>query len=309
MSTQNLAHISLIVANILMGLSFSYFVSVIKEYLSFENLFYLRIVLAAIFFSPFVVANLRKGIVLGSVPLWHFVAGAAMIIFGVEYLQLFGAGYTTAVSAASLAMLAPIATLTLSHFLNREPIYALKLLGVSLAVAGGLMMIFISGIPSDKGMGFGNMLIAISSIFMGCNTVVVKPFLMSVGTGGALGMIYLLGLIVATPIFLEGLLEVNFKAIPMQGLLQIAFIIIFSTILPNILLYYGTNKLTSIHTGLYSYLQPITAAVISAIRGRGIITTREILPILLVIVGAASIIAVYKKHGFPMPPDINNLPK
>lgn len=275
----------------------------------FENLFYLRIVLATIFFLPFVVVNLRKGMVLGSVPLWHFIAGAAMIIFGVEYLQLYGAGYTSPVSAATLAMLAPIATLTLSHFLNQEPLYALKLFGITVAVGGALAMIFISGIPSDKDMGFGNMLIAISSIFMGCNTVVVKPFLMSVGTGGALGMIYLVGLIVSTPIFLGGLLEVNFKEIPMQGILQIAFIIIFSTILPNILLYYGTNKLTSIHTGLYSYLQPITAAVISAVRGSSIITTSEILPILMVIIGAASIIAVYKKHGFPMPPDINGLSK
>ena len=48
------------------------------------------------------------------------------------------------------------------------------------------------------------------------------------------------------------------------------YILILGTVLPMYLLYRGTEKLTSVHTALYRYIQPVIAGIRPSSAGRRI---------------------------------------
>ena len=47
---------------------------------------------------------------------------------------------------------------------------------------------------------------------------------------------------------------------------EILYLLIFGTVLPIYLLYRGAAGLTSVHTALYRYIQPIVATVLALVR-------------------------------------------
>lgn len=49
---------------------------------------------------------------------------------------------------------------------------------------------------------------------------------------------------------------------------ELGYILILGTVLPMYLLYRGTEKLTSVHTALYRYIQPVIAGILAITRGQ-----------------------------------------
>ena len=62
----------------------------------------------------------------------------------------------------------------------------------------------------------------------------------------------------------------------MQAQAELAYILILGTVLPMYLLYRGTEKLTSVHTALYRYIQPVIAGILALVRGQAVFDAANI---------------------------------
>ena len=138
-----IAHMALIFANILLGMNFSFFISIIRRYMPFETLFFLRVVVSAVWFVPWAILFKRFRIPFRDF-IWILIP-TVLVIYGHEFLMLWGAKYTNPVDASTLATMAPIVTLSVSALLMREKIHRAKIIGIILGVAGSAVLILGNG--------------------------------------------------------------------------------------------------------------------------------------------------------------------
>ena len=66
---------------------------------------------------------------------------------------------------------------------------------------------------------------------------------------------------------------------------ELGYLVVFATFLVYFFISYGQQKLSPTVVSMYSYIQPIIAAVLGVILGMDVITWQKILAILLVFTG------------------------
>ena len=106
----------------------------------------------------------------------------------------------------------------------------------------------------------------IAVIAIAVNTVIIKPQLERLGTLVVMGWYYIIGLAITAPLFWKYIAHTPFLRLPMPALAELLYILLLGTVLPMYLLYRGTEKLTSVHTALYRYLQPVVATALALLR-------------------------------------------
>ena len=83
----------LIFANLLFGANFSFYVSLTRNYLDFQQIFMLQVLAASIFFIPFALFSKRSY----RIPLRDFgniLIVTVLIVYGWMFMLLWGASYT-----------------------------------------------------------------------------------------------------------------------------------------------------------------------------------------------------------------------
>ena len=292
-------HMALIISNILFGLNFSVFVSIIRHYMDFPTLFFLRVLFAAVCFVPWVLANKRFRIQ-GKDFIWILIP-TVLVIYGHEFMMLWGAKYTNPVDASTIATMAPIVTLIVSSMMMHEKIHPAKIIGIVLGILGTAVLILGNGIPKLESEEIGNVFMLVSVVAAATNTVFIKPELVKYGTMTVTGWYYIIGVLISAPFFGKDLVHYDFSTLPTIGYIEIGYILVLGTTLPNYLLYYGTEKLTSVHTGLYSYLQPIVATVFALMRHQVTIGYDNLISAGLIFVGIILVVITYVRFKFPPP--------
>ena len=125
-------NIALIVANVLFGANFSFYVSLTRHYLDFQQIFMLQVLVAALFFIPFALFSGRSYRItledFGSI----FVV-AIMVVYGWMYMLLWGASQTSPIDASTIATLGPVFTLVTAHIVTPQPISKVKIVGAAVS--------------------------------------------------------------------------------------------------------------------------------------------------------------------------------
>ena len=111
----------LIFANLLFGANFSFYVSLTRNYLDFQQIFMLQVLAASIFFIPFALFSKQSY----RIPLRDFgniLIVTVLIVYGWMFMLLWGASYTSPIDASTISTLGPVFTILTGHFLLREKI-------------------------------------------------------------------------------------------------------------------------------------------------------------------------------------------
>lgn len=109
----------LIFANLLFGANFSFYVSLTRNYLDFQQIFMLQVLAASIFFIPFALFSKQSY----RIPLRDFgniLIVTVLIVYGWMFMLLWGASYTSPIDASTISTLGPVFTILTGHFLLRE---------------------------------------------------------------------------------------------------------------------------------------------------------------------------------------------
>ncbi len=279
-------NLALILSNILLGVSFSVYVSLLRGALSFEQIFALQLLFSTIVFTPLALSKpnfLRLSLNdFGSI----FIV-ALLVVFGWWYLLIAGASYTNPVDASTITTIGPIFTLITSIIASSRAVRRGEALGMVVAMLGVVVILVDRGrdLIDKGGEGYGNALILCAVVAIAVNTVLITPVLRRHGTVVVMGWYYIIGSLLATPLLVEVLPQIPHLQLSRLDVAEIGYILLFGSTLPLYLLYVSAEHLTAIHTALYRYIQPIMAATLAVYRGQTTIDRTNIVGAALIFVG------------------------
>jgi drug/metabolite transporter (DMT)-like permease len=279
-------NLALILSNILLGVSFSVYVSLLRETLGFEQIFALQLLFSTIVFTPLALSKpnfLRLSLNdFGSI----FIV-ALLVVFGWWYLLIAGASYTNPVDASTITTIGPIFTLITSIIASSRTVRRGEALGMVVAMLGVVVILVDRGrdLIDKGGEGYGNALILCAVVAIAVNTVLITPVLRRHGTVVVMGWYYIIGSLLAMPLLVEVLPQIPQLQLSRLDVVEIGYILLFGSTLPLYLLYVSAEHLTAIHTALYRYIQPIMAAILAVYRGQTTIDRTNIVGAALIFVG------------------------
>ena len=291
-------NIALVVSNILFGVSFSVYVSLLHGAMQPTQLFAIQLLFSALVFTP--IALFKKGFFrltlndFGSI----FIV-AILVVFGWWYMLLEGASYTNPIDASTITTIGPIFTLMVSIVAHSQQAKRGEIIGILIALLGVVVILVDRGrlLVGDVGEGFGNVLVLCAVVAIATNTVLISPVLHRHGAVVGMGWYYLIGVVLAMPLLVEEVPTLLTLRLSPISWAEIAYILILGSVLPTYLLYDASEYLTAIHTAIYRYLQPIVATVLATVRGQSAIDRTNIIGAVLIFSGMLCVIYFAPRRG------------
>ena len=185
-----------------------------------------------------------------------------------------------------LGTLGPIFTMFVAYFFVGEPITGKKAGGVLLSFAGVLYLIFHS--VHDAGgssSALGIFLLLINSLSFSFYLGVFRPLISRYRVVTFMKWMFLFSLLLSLPFSAKGLFTTDYAAIPAGVRWEIGYLIVFATIVAYTLIPYGQKKLRPTLVSLYTYLQPIIAALVSIWMGMDVLSWQKCVATALIVGG------------------------
>ena len=284
-------NLDLVFANIFFGANFSFYVSLTRNYLDFQQIFMLQVLSGAIFFIPFALFS-KQSFRIRWRDAGNILVVTMLIVYGWMYMLLWGSSYTSPIDASIISTLGPAVTLIMDHIMHPHKYIKARVVGVVCALAGAAVLLFDHGFVLTHGSrAYGNALVLVAVVAIAINTVIIKPQLERLGTLVVMGWYYIVGLAVTAPFFWKYIDHTQFLRLPLQAQAELAYILILGTVLPMYLLYRGTEKLTS-----------VIAGILALVRGQAVFDAANIVALAFIFAGVVLVVIGYKyyvRHGLP----------
>ena len=230
------------------------------------------------------------------------VAASLFGLFIPQMTFLMAITMTSAIDTAIIGTLGPIFTMFFAFFFLGEPITGKKAGGVAISFAGILFLIFNSvhagGAASTS--PWGVVLLLVNSLSFSLYLGVFRPLISKYSVVTLMKWAFLFSLIVSLPISAKGLFATDFTSIPANVRWEIGYLIFFATFVAYFLIPYGQKFIRPTLVSMYSYIQPIIAAIVSIRAGLDTLSWQKILASVLVVGG---VILVSKSRAAAPPKD------
>ena len=278
-------NLDLVFANIFFGANFSFYVSLTRNYLDFQQIFMLQVLSGAIFFIPFALFS-KQSFRIRWRDAGNILVVTMLIVYGWMYMLLWGSSYTSPIDASIISTLGPAVTLIMDHIMHPHKYIKARVVGVVCALAGAAVLLFDHGFVLTHGSrAYGNALVLVAVVAIAINTVIIKPQLERLGTLVVMGWYYIVGLAVTAPFFWKYIAHTQFLRLPLQAQAELAYILILGTVLP-----------------MYRYIQPVIAGILALVRGQAVFDAANIVALAFIFAGVVLVVIGYKyyvRHGLP----------
>ncbi|MBR6655738.1 MAG: DMT family transporter [Alistipes sp.] len=281
----------LVVSNVLMGLSFPAYVSLLQGTMQPSQLFVMQLLCSMSIFTPIAIS--RPNFI--RMPLDDFGSifiVALLVIFGWWYMLINGASYTNPIDASTITTVGPVFTLVTSIIAQSRTSKIGEIIGITIVLLGVSTIIVDRGsvLVSSGGEGYGNTLVMCAVVAVSVNTVLIAPVLRRHGAVVVMGWYYLIGTLLAMPLVVQELPTLSLSDLSPFQFVELLYILLFGSALPMYMLYVGSANLTALHTAVYRYIQPIVATIVATVRGQAIIDRTNIVGAVLIIIGMLCVI-------------------
>ena len=196
---------------------------------------------------------------------------------------------TTPFDTSILTPLTPIFTMFIAAMVLKEPITLKKAGGVALSFIGVIFLVFntvrveSSSVTETQPMGIVYMIG--NCIFFALYLGAFRPLIAKYSVVTFMKWMFLFSAIVAIPFDIKELASLHLAAMPTKYLLELGFVILFSTFVAYFLIPVGQKALRPTVISLYGYLQPIIATIMGIATGMDHLTWQKILAAILVFTG------------------------
>jgi drug/metabolite transporter (DMT)-like permease len=296
------AHLALLVANTIYGLNYVIAKGIMPGYMLPKSIIFLRVLITVMlfgmlhFFVPSEKVDKRD--------LFKMFICA---FFGVAINQILffeGLNLTTPINASIIITAIPVIILIFAHFILKEKITTPKVIGIILGASGALMIILSAGIGDfNPATMLGNLFVYINAPSWALYLVLIKPLMEKYESITVMKWIFFFGLIIIFPFTIRSFTGTQFSAIPLTIWLSIAFVVFGATIIAYFLNNYSLKSVSPSVNGIYIYLQPLIAAVVSIIYGKDQLTIVKTIAAVLIMAGVYFVTRSPKKGISPFPPD------
>ena len=197
---------------------------------------------------------------------------------------------TTPMDATIVATMTPIMTMFVSAIFLKEPITLKKVGGVMISFSGVMFLIFNSvyeagAVSQSTPAGIG--LMFLNGLFFALYLGIFRPLISRYNVVTFMKWMFTFSMVAALPFGISDIVSTDYCQFTPKLVLDLGFLVIFATFISYFLIPYGQKRLRPTLVGMYSYLQPIIAAIVSVCVGMDTLTVGKILAAALVFVGVA----------------------
>lgn len=279
-------HIAVILANVFFGMNVPLTKDLMATWLTPTEYIISRVGFAMMIFWIIGLFT-HKEKVTGKDKLYLFLGG----LFGVVSAQMLVAvslDYTSPIYSSLFSALSPAIVMFLAYIFLHEPITHHKATGVIIGVAGAALLI--SHIPAVNGNEtFIGIVFAIASVTSyAIYLIIIRTVANKYSPLTQMKWTYLSASLILIPVACV-MLPKQKNIFPETGTAQyceLAFIIVFATVIAFMLIPYGLKYLRPTTVSVYINLQPVVAASVSIILGQDSFSWEKPIAGLLVIIGA-----------------------
>lgn len=197
--------------------------------------------------------------------------------------------FTTPVYYSLVASLTPIAVLILAALFIHESVNGMKILGVTLGIAGALLMVYTSwksGAGKDDLLGIS--LAVLSVLTWAVYLIITRKVSAKYTAVTQMKYFFLISAVVMLPIALaeqqpNALYSANWG---WSGVLEMAFIVLFATGLGYFLIPYAMKTLRATTVSIYTNIQPVVASLVAIAVGQDMFSWDKPVAAVLVLLGA-----------------------
>ena len=193
----------------------------------------------------------------------------------------------TTIDTAIMGTLGPIFTMFFAFLFLGEPITGKKAGGVVLSFIGVIFLIFNSvhegGVSSTSPWGIA--LLLLNSLSFSLYLGVFRPLISKYSVVTFSKWTFLFSLLLSLPFSAKGLMTTDFAAIPSLVKWEIGYLVFFATFVAYFLIPFGQKYLRPTLVSMYTYLQPIIAAIVSIWAGMDVLTWQKLVATVLIVGG------------------------
>jgi len=284
MNSKKLAFLFAFSAAVIYGLSFTIAKEVMPRYIEPYGFILLRIIAGTILFWLVGFFIQEEKIILVDYPR-IFLAS----IFGIalNMLTFFkGLSMTTPISASVIMVTTPIIVLTFSAFFLKEKATKRKLSGIFIGMFGAILLIVYGneiGVSSNAVLG--NILVFINAASFALYLILIKNLTQKYHPLTIAKWLYLFGLFLVLPFGIQEINSIDWGKIPINGLLKIGYVVVFTTFLAYMFNLFAIKKLKPTTLSIFIYLQPVLATTYALIVGSDTLNDVKILATILIFIG------------------------
>lgn len=266
MNKQLLAHLAVLVANLIYGANYTIAKEVMPDYIEPFGFILLRCLGAVSLFWTvgfFVKEKVEKK---------DFPRLVLCALFGIAINQLMffkGLNYTHPINAAVIMTSTPILVLIMASIIIKEKITAMKTAGIAVGLAGTLLILLVGKELSFSSNTFiGDIMIWINASSYGVYLVIITPLMKKYHPITVIKWIFLFGLFMVIPFGYDEFTQIEWNTFPPNIIWATVFVVVglsfFAYLLNTMALKYVSPSVVS----TYIYLQPVLASVFAIAWGK-----------------------------------------
>lgn len=221
--------------------------------------------------------------------LWKIFIASMLGLFLTQISFLEAIKITTPMDTAIITAITPIFTMFTAAIALKEPITLKKAGGVAISFTGVVMLILNSVSLGNSAVTqtkpFGIVLMIFNCLFFATYLGVFKPIIAKYSVVTFMKWMFLFSMLVSVPFNIKELTSLNMSVMPTEYLLELGFIVLFSTFIAYFLIPIGQKSLRPTVISLYAYLQPLIATITSIYLGMDRLNWQKIVAASLVFTG------------------------
>lgn len=197
-----------------------------------------------------------------------FGASLLAIVFN-QGCFIFGVGLTSPGDASIITTSMPLWAMILAAFFLKEPITGKKVTGIALGATGALLLILGSnqGTTSGNNSIWGDLLVLLAQLSYALYIVLFKNFVTRYSLITIMKWMFTYAFICILPFSYDDLIVTNWNGLDLQVIGAICFIVVCGTFVSYMLIVVGQKRLRPTVAGMYNYIQPLVACIVSVYLG------------------------------------------
>lgn len=180
-----------------------------------------------------------------------------------------GLQLSTPINSSVVITLTPVLLLVLTAVFLKERITWIKSLGISIGLAGAMMLIFFG--PSTQAnapnIPLGNLLFVVNASSYAIYLIMVKPLVSKYHSVTLMKYFFLLAIFMNLPIGWGEFSMVDWPGLNFDVIWKMAFVVIGTTFLTYLFNIYALKQLSPSTIGAFIYLQPVLASFFAILAG------------------------------------------
>jgi len=287
------ALLAVLVANMIFGINFVVAKSIMPDFMLPRAIIFIRVCGAAIIFWFLQLFQKKEKVSISDLGL---MAIASVLGIAMNQIMFFeGLNLSTPINSSIIMVGVPINVILFSWILRGETLDKIKILGIILGTIGAVSLIIGGGtLNLSRNTMLGNLLNFINASSYALFMVLIKPMMMKYRPLTVMRWVFLFGALVVIPFTAPVFVKTDFHAIPWNIWLNIAYIILFTTVIAYFLNNYSLVHISPTTNSAFIYIQPVIAGTLSILSGKDQLRFHFMIPAILIFTGVY-LVSIYKQ--------------